>query len=939
MPSPTSKPVNHYTVHASAGAGKTTKLIKELINSIDSHRKKQNEFPSIIVTTFTRNATHEVKERVISKATKEEDWDLVHAIHQSNQILISTLHGILYSFLKKYRPHRFNYVLMMNKRQKNMGIRSVLRDILQDSSFLPLLRFYAFEKLCDFMEFYLDNIHINPQIKPIDQKEMDQEWWDEIHQLPVETSQIKDASLAYSFLKEQQKQKNIRADQFTHLFKKNHPQHYKEMEEQYLLFQKCFNLFQPRWEDYKKRRGWIQIEDLEYEVLKMIKNKSPELNSFSKEYSEWFIDEYQDISPSQELILQHLTQSAQKVWAVGDPQQSIYLFRKADPQVFERRVQKSSVEKNHYNYRSTPQMISFFKDLFKNKFEPMIPKKDSKNSSDPSVYFLINQNEISSLSEQINHFLQKGAKPKDICILCKKNKDAQRIGYQLKELGFPIQLHAKNSLKREILDTLFLLRFLSHPLDNKNLIGVLRTPYFYMPDSQIAKYSNKKEFLWKNLMKNQKEDKTVCSLNHLLNKAQQEGFSHALFEAFKNHFMIDLCYLQDPTQEKEKNLWNFLLELQKKEEEFGFRINQFIEEKLSQAQDYEVDTGSAACKPLNFIQVMSIHQSKGLEFDHVILHKADQQLIPSDKSYFVIDQSKWSFSIRDEEGENVCPLFQTKSKDRKKERELQEQDRLLYVAATRAKKSFTFMISQNYWNNKWKDSLNYWPKRFSYFNEIKKIDEEKENQIVKKDSYQIKIQHHSKITSSLCVLHKEEKSPLLSPLHLETTPSLKTIECSTLSSLNIPMTQKIESSYEGTKLHFIMNRLQKNIEQKGFPEEWKSVCHYVLSLKEIPIKQIMQKGFSEWGFVYKEKNYQIKGVVDLWGIVENTLWVVDYKSSKKISKEFWTQLGLYAFALQKNSQIKKIKMCVVQPLTQEYKIKEADNEFLNSIQSFITNYK
>ena len=937
MPSTTSKFMNHHTVHASAGAGKTTKLIAELISSIDSHRKTNSEFPSIIVTTFTRNATHEVKERVIKKAIIEEDWDLVHAIHQSNQIFISTLHGILYSFLKKYLPHRFNNALMMNRRQTELGIRSVLRDILQDSSFLPLLRHYQFKYLCEFIERYLDNIYTNPEMKPLTKKEMDQNWLNELSKLPI-TPPSQDILQQHSFLKEQVESKQIKKNQIKYGLLENHPRYYKEMEEQYFLFQKCFNLFQPQWENYKKNKGWIQIEDLEYEVLKMIRSKSPDLNSFSKEYSEWFIDEYQDISPSQELILQHLTHSAKKVWTVGDPQQSIYLFRKADPQVFERRVQKSSVEKKHDNYRSTPQMISFFKDLFKNTFEPMISKKDFENTSDSSVYFLIHQDEISTLGSQINHFLQKGAEPKDICILCKKNKDAQRIGYLLKELGFPIQLHSKGLLKREVLDTLFLLKFLSNPLDNKNLIGLLRTPYFYIPDSQIAKYSNKKEFLWNNLMKNQKENKTVQALNHLLQTSLKEGFSHALFEALKENFMIDLCYAQDPTQEKEKHLWNFFLELQSKEQEFGFRINQFIEEKLFQAQDYEIETGSASCKPLNFIQVMSIHQSKGLEFDHVILHEVDQQLIPADTNSFVIDKTKWSFSIKDEQGESVSPVFQKQSKEKKREEELKEQDRLLYVAATRAKRSLTFMISKNYWN-KWKKSSNHWLNRFPYFLEIKTEDKEKENQTIKKDSYQLEIQHHSNTTSPLCILHKEEKEPLLEPLHLKIPESHKNIECSSLSALNIPMTQKVKSSYEGTKLHLIMNKLQKNIEQKGFPKEWKPICDYVLSLKEIPIEQIMKNGFSEWGFVYKDKDYQIKGVVDLWGLVDNTLWIVDYKSSKKISEEFWTQLGLYAFALRKKYPSESIKMCIVQPLTQEYKIKEADSEFLSSIQSFIDSYE
>ena len=955
MSSTSSELIKNHTVYASAGAGKTTQMIQELMSSIQQHRKKHNGFPHVVVTTFTRSATYEVKERVIAKSIEKQDWELVHAIHESNQIFISTLHGILYSFLRKYLSHRFGQPLFMNRLQTHLGIRSVLRDVMEDSCFLPLLHYYNFNDLCSFITLYMDNIYTYPSLKPLTKEEMSQHWWREISNLevsfPSELSK-KNISEIYSFLQKQVQLKEIGGSEIKLFFKDHHPRYYEEMENQYQLFHSCAEVFLKLWEEYKKRKGWIQIEDLEYEILKMIKNNSLELSSFSKDYPWWFIDEYQDISPSQELILYHLTQKAKKIWVVGDPQQSIYLFRKAHPQVFQRRIsiKNGTLEKAHHNYRSTPKLIAFFNDLFKNKFESMTPKKEFEDSSSTSAYFLIYKSEVQAIAQHLNQFFKQNILPQDVCILCKTNQDVQQISYHLKQLGFPIQSHSKNSLKREILDALFLLRFLFNPLDNENLIGLLRTPYFYMADDQIAHFISKKESLWKNLTHNKKESPVVNILSNLIQKAQQEGFSHTLSYVFGNHLMIDLCYIQDPTREKEKNLWNFLLELRRKEESFDFRITQFIEEKLAQTEDYEVDGGGSSCKPLDFIQVMTIHQSKGLEFNHVIISQVDQQLVPSDTNRFVIDDSslKWSFSIYDENGENIHPILQKKHKQQKRKENLSEQDRLLYVAATRAKKSLTFMIDESYWRQ-WskKKSTSSWLKKFPYFEQIHAQYNSKPRHILQFNQYNIEIQNIESNKAPSCILHKEEKGLVLAAFSYEKTQPQKSIECSTLHSPPISILQKIESSYKGIELHLMMNKIQqqKDIDLllKNFSKRekkyWEPICRYVLNLEEIPINQIMENGFSEWGFIYNNEGYQIKGVIDLWGIVNNTIWIVDYKSSTKISKEFWNQLGLYAFSLKKKYPQKEIKMCIIQPLIQKYHIQSAHKDFWNQIQDFIKEYE
>ena len=116
MPSP-SPQLKHYTLQAVAGAGKTTHLIRQVIQSIHSFKEKNQKMPRIMITTFTRKAAGEVKERIMKYAVAEKNWELVNAVSDASQIFVSTLHGILYYFLKKYHPHWHSFSHIINERK------------------------------------------------------------------------------------------------------------------------------------------------------------------------------------------------------------------------------------------------------------------------------------------------------------------------------------------------------------------------------------------------------------------------------------------------------------------------------------------------------------------------------------------------------------------------------------------------------------------------------------------------------------------------------------------------------------------------------------------------------------------------------------------------------------------------------------------------------
>ena len=749
MPSPSSQ-LKHYTLQAVAGAGKTTHLIQQVVQSMDSFKEKSQKLPRIMITTFTRKAVGEVKERIMKYAVKEKNWELVNAVSDNSQIFVSTLHGILYYFLKKYHPRWSSFSYMINERQIASSARSALRDIFEsDSSYIPLLEHYKYREILNLILQHKENLIY---LQPLSKQEMHEQWL-KTFQLITQTDFAVDFSDLDSFQENFMKYKKELPDKadaslFNKLFTTCHPKNFKELEDHYLLLQKLAQNFHIHWEKLKEKQGFIQIEDLESKTLQIIQKQKAVISAFSKEWKAWFIDEYQDINPVQEKILNAFTQQAKKVWVVGDPQQSIYLFRRADPNVFKRRVEKTksqgALEIKNKNFRSHAHLIEFFNDFFKKDFHQMSSGKKEDQILENAVQFLICENkkdEKTILAQKLQQLLKNNS-PGNICILQKTNQDVIDTGCFLKKLNLPIQMHSQSVLRREIMDALFFLKFLINPLDNMNLIGVLRTPYFYLPDWEIALHSKKDHALWTTLNQKIKLHPTIQALNALMKKSEKEGISTAFSSFLENYLVIDLCYYQDPTGEQENNLWNLLAEMKIKEQNIHFTYYQFIEEKLNQFKTYSVDEGGISSPLLNFIQLMTIHQSKGLEFEHVIIPNVGEPLIPPDSDRLVVSPctQRWGFSLYNENKEAVHSVQQKLWKDAKKSEHLLEQDRLLYVAMTRAKKTLTLTCQEKSLMKP--ANLNAWTGRFKYFTKIKEQIEKNPNKNsihLKEKSYSVKI--------------------------------------------------------------------------------------------------------------------------------------------------------------------------------------------------------
>ena len=973
---------------AGAGAGKTTKLTQQVVDVAEGFLKQHERYPNIVVTTFTRKATQELKERLLLKACEEQKLELLEYFSSQQRIHISTIHGVLSLFLRRY-GHLFeldNNFQLINSDIANAIFKNQLRESLKTQS--ELLEYFSFKELLqnikDFYPIYFEYEDVKPptvdflkqclqkrwsgfkteilkSISDIESQSDNEKWIQYVDTIKkVLGLKVEDVASALSNLPRapvERKNKTVdqqTKDQLSKALKEAkkmfasesyNPSHWPTMVEIYMKFYEQAREVCESVMVEKIKTSSLEMQDLELLTLRII-NKEPEVAAeFAKEWDYWLVDEYQDTSPIQVEILKHFI-SDRPHFTVGDPQQSIYLFRGADVSVFEQKQQfvKSSGGKTEElikNYRSDPELLEFFNDTFtklSSQFIRMAPKLDSFENKKivSKIYQLEDKDqELEAMGSEVVRLYNEGVAFEDICILARKNDDLLKLAGFLESLKVPYHLHQSGGFnsRREIIDLTNILKFFINPHDNHNLLCVLRSPWFKASDQaliEILKQLKKQKSYWQSLKDlNVDDSQTQAAIHRLklcLEGLKDKGYVQILEEQLST--MVDWSYYQDSSGLKEANIFKFLYQLKMAERQPSFNILEFLNNFSKKESVEETSSNSNATSSIepSRVQLMTVHASKGLQFGYVLMPFLGSKPLAPKKSGVLFDKYSKVFSFA-VSGIMELERFGSPLEDivvaEQKQRESEEFLRVFYVALTRAKKQVILSWS--------KVESNSWAQHLQELFVSDKSTPNYNYTVLQQVPEAVPLsasddQNYKPLKSAATVTEKKlsRRFSVSDVIALESEIQAKPSFQGTWES-------KLEPVLFGIEFHGWLESYKYNPEKTlnslkdHHPKIYKALQH-LNSQQEIPFHQICQNGFVEWGFQMQVGTHVVEGQVDLWGVVDDTLWVVDYKtgSSKSYQKSL-RQLKVYALAIYKHLRPRKIKLAAAYPFEEKLFIEEFDN--------------
>lgn len=940
-------------VRAGAGAGKTTDLTQNVVNKALSYIDL-GVMPKFVVCTFTRKATQELRERIMLAALRQSNPELVRFVASTAHLKISTIHGVLSQFLTSYGhliglPPEIRYIdssqefQIARKAFTSLPAHLVELEVvslLGPARIIQALINAAKKYMSDgFLKTYDQEIlesewtrllvgllaKLNELLSEIETQTDNSKWLDYVRAAKANLAELFESPLTYDLsnrdsfahavdgilakpqFRSQPFSEDLKETLFELLDQLKGLQDLSwskaEIETTSRYHMEFSNVLESFVSDFyvsKISQGLITTDDIEV-LSQYLLRQNPEAGvAFSEEWQSWYVDEFQDTSPTQVQLLDQLMHG-RDAYFVGDPQQSIYLFRGARVEVFEQmetRMLANPIGQHRTkmkNYRSEPRLMEFI-NLLVTQASAQFRAMETRSNIDPTdtnpVCWVYRSGddlyEQKSLVQEIHRCLQAGSPLREIAVLCRKNSDVKDLAAYLQECGVPCQtvLAEGFSERREILDALQILKFLCHTHDNENLIGLLRGPWFHIADEILVdKLFSADRPLdqvshWTKLINGLKDHPTIQRLESLRMRSKTVGIALAWKQALIESDFMKSHSAIDPTGRREANVWKLISQFQAEERTPGFQPLKFLDSALKALTDEGVsgDSDALPVSEPNRVYVMTVHKSKGLEFDHIIIPHMQRGIVlrTSSGSEADYDESLQRFTIPvpSDAKLKIHPAIEGWQREKKLRME-GEDERLFYVALTRAKKSVAFTI-----NSSERNASRRWSKYLEPFlngqnNLIVEclVDDQTpdfaallSHQTIDRVRPQLNLKHQVKMSQALV-----EK------------PSLKQDALVTA-----------EAIWTGIEVHAELQRASYGAMSRH-NLTWIFDMH-----PELPADLFSEGGLSEWGFSLKSKERIIEGRIDLWGQDQETVYVVDYKTgSSRYAEIALQQLKIYAWALSK----------------------------------------
>ena len=411
------------------------------------------------------------------------------------------------------------------------------------------------------------------------------------------------------------------------------------------------------------------------------------------DFSHIIIDEFQDTDPLQWEIISMICGDKCylekcKLFIVGDARQSIYGFRGADCKIFQSLLEKFSKEDNcevvrlRENFRTDRSLINLVNNVFlelSDSYTDLLYTRESNNFTQLGVYGL--KSNDGQIKEVLGHVSSAkrdlNCSWSDIAILCRTNKEIKSWEFVLQSSGIPcVGLGEQGYWQKDwVIDIYMLARLLIDSHDSQAWFRMLSGDWVGMGFYEIEKVfegcQKNQGCMFSNLLKLNvpRLGKFLSVYSDARYSLMTNPMSEVLMRCMTRLCLVDELAYMSP-------FFDFLVMNEHK----GYSLRELIRSMFllisNPVKNAFVQSGKDG------VRLMTIHASKGLEFDLVVLpdsHKGNQQ-----KNNDPVSFSKTGVLLNKFVQDSVPT--QLSLKDQEKEAEKSEHLRLLYVALTRAKR-------------------------------------------------------------------------------------------------------------------------------------------------------------------------------------------------------------------------------------------------------------
>ncbi|MFH0736852.1 MAG: UvrD-helicase domain-containing protein [bacterium] len=481
------------------------------------------------------------------------------------------------------------------------------------------------------------------------------------------------------------------------------------------VFKEALRIFDKK----KEINGFLDFDDLLLKTLEILKNEDV-VFTLSERFKYIMIDEYQDTNEVQYNIFMPMLKYLQQnnLFVVGDEKQSIYMFRDAELEIFNRtknninQIDKSSNLKLTHSFRVAPVIALFTNKLFKNLFSSanisfneveycdlICARDDIKKGSIEFLLASEEEEEAKLIAKKINQVisLSEDNNYSGFAVLCRERSHFKDLEKVFGEYKIPfVVLGGTGFYQRQMVQDIY--NFLSFIYNTKNdlaLLGLLRSPFYTVSDSTITLISlEEEEFLFDKLCKySQKDKKITYVLNHI-NKCIKIYENSDITEVL-HMFLVDTGYwgiIASKIDRKQElaNLEKLINIIIAAYERSFFNIYDFIGEIGTFIEEMDKESQAQVGNNENAVKIMTLHKAKGLEFNTVFLFKLHTKFkIPKIKSKEItIDKTLGILTKVPPMNDYFSEYVNTPLNDIYNyisyKKQLAEDKRLLYVGVTRA---------------------------------------------------------------------------------------------------------------------------------------------------------------------------------------------------------------------------------------------------------------